>query len=463
MFLAKLESEIKQYQLFNNGEKILVGVSGGTDSIALLHGLVRLAPEYRWQIHVVHVNHQLRGEASDQDADYVAKFCEKYQIPYQIKKVDVQAKRAEDGGNKQAIARQLRYRAFQAVAQEQGIKKLTLAHHADDQVETMVMRLIRGTGPSGLVGMKRIRVLGSIQVVRPLLRIYRKEMEDYLEDCQIVPREDESNQSTLYTRNRLRLELIPDLMSYNPHVKQALLQLGSLIEEEEEVWQKWTNEGVASISTKVSEQEYLIDIKSFLSYPVALQRRMVKLILNCLTDENLPYHSIEQVLQLVVHPSPSVWIFLPGGIKGVRSYEKLRLTKDYINKAEAEWIFPLQIPGITYLPQGAIQSIISSTPFHSDTRESPHKAVFDAEQLDLAHLSVRNRRAGDRIRPYGFSGHKQVKALFMEKKIPLSQRNKQPIVVVKDEIVWIPNIRRSAIAPVTPETSRFLMLQWLEK
>ncbi|MCH5585872.1 tRNA lysidine(34) synthetase TilS [Shimazuella sp. AN120528] len=461
MFLTKLESLIQTQTLFDPGEKLLVGVSGGCDSIALLEALFELSPKYGWRIFVVHVNHHLRGDASDGDARYVSEFCQQRQISYQIKDVDVRAKKETAGGNKQAIARELRYQAFRKAAEEWNIKKIVLAHHADDQVETILMRIIRGTGPSGIAGMHAKREWGNLQIVRPLLGIYRKELENYLSEKQIVPREDASNQSTDYTRNRLRLELIPNLLSYNPQAKQAILQLGSLIKEEEKVWENWTIEGVNACSQKISEEEYQIDLPAFLSYPVALQRRMVKLILSCLTDENLPYYSIEQVLQLGVHQSPSVWIFLPGGIKGVRSYEILRLTKDYINQGEDEWYYPLPIPSTTYLPYGVIEATLSTTPTHLSFRESHHKAVFDADELELQQLAVRNRRAGDYIHPYGFKGRKRVKALLMEHKIPQAERGKVPMVVSSQEIIWIPGIRRSSIAPVTSKTTHYLTLHWM--
>jgi tRNA(Ile)-lysidine synthase len=461
LFLAKLETNIFANNLLEEKERLLIGVSGGCDSIALLDGLYHLAPKFDWKIYAVHVHHHLRGEESDADARFVAEFCKERNIPFQLKHVDVKTKVKQEGGNKQSIARELRYQAFQDVASSWDIKKIVLAHHADDQVETILMRILRGTGASGLSGIPVIRKWGNLQIVRPLLSIYRTELAEYLKENKIHYREDSSNLSTEYTRNRLRLELIPELIQYNPQFKQAMLQLGSMIADEEAVWEKWTNEAIFACSKKINENEYQILLPTFLSYPVALQRRMVKLILNCLTDENLPYQSIEQVLQLGVHQSPSVWIFLPGGIKGVRSYEVLRLTKDYINKGQEKWCYPFSVPSKMYLPRGMIESVISttSTPYH--IRESHHKAVFDADELNIKGLVVRNRRSGDQIQPFGFSGHKRVKSLLMEHKIPRIQRGNQPIVVSDQEIIWIPGIRRSAVAPVTSSTTKFLILHWI--
>jgi tRNA(Ile)-lysidine synthase len=439
--------------------------------MTLLHGLLQLAPEQGWKIHVVHVDHQLRGHASEQDAQYVASYCEQKQVPYQVKRVNVTESKAITGGSIQTTARRLRYKAFREVAEEWKISKLVLAHHADDQVETILMRILRGTGPSGLVGIRTHREWGNLQIVRPLRNIFREELEGYLQKENIVPREDESNQSLTYTRNRLRLELMPTLLQYNPQVKQSILQLGNLMEDEEQVWAQKTIESVKLVANKVGNQEYQIDIKQFLTLPVALQRRTVKLILSCLTSrsekleieldaaQEFPYRSIDQVLYLASHSTPSVWISLPGGIKGVRSYDILRLTKDYINVVEQEWSCPLQVPGITYLSNGFMKASLSTTlPTKTFTNKS--EAVFDAGELALDNLTVRNRRAGDRIRPYGFQGHKQVKSLLMEEKIPLAERGKQPFVVSGNEIIWIAGVRHTAIAPVTDHTTHFLMLVW---
>lgn len=471
MFLSKLEESIQSNALFLPNERLLLGVSGGTDSMALLNGLHELAKKYGWQIDVVHVNHQLRGEASKRDAEYVAHYCAKRQIPFEIKLVDVQKVKTEQGGNKQAIARKLRYEVFRQVAKARQIKKLVLAHHADDQVETVLMRIIRGTGPSGLTGISTIREWGDLQIVRPLRDIYRKEMEDYLRLENIVPREDVSNRSIHYTRNRLRLQLIPELMDYNPQVKQSLLQLSKLMEEEERVWEEWTTESLKSVATHKNENDYYIDLSQFLTLPVALQRRTVKLILSYLvskseksevgmeTTPEISYFAVDQVLYLATHPSPSVWIFLPGGIKGVRSYDSLRLTKEYIDVAEQKWCCSLQVPGITYLTSGMIESSVLSTSTNM-TFETKYEVYFDADKLPLDSLLVRNRRPGDRMRPFGFSGHKQIKSIFMEMKIPVEVRDKKPLVVAGEDIIWIPGIRRSIIAPVSDQTTRILRLIW---
>jgi tRNA(Ile)-lysidine synthase len=460
VLIAKLEAHIVANQLLPTGEKLLLAVSGGNDSMALLVSFQQLAKRFAWQLTVVHVNHHLRGEESDQDANYVATYCQQQQIPCAIKHVDVRSAKAKSGGNKQALARQLRYQAFREVAEELQIRYLVVAHHADDQVETIIMRMLRGTGTQGLAGMDDKRCWDGLTIVRPLLPFTRVELETFVKENNMIPRNDSSNQSLAYTRNRLRLQLIPELKKYNPQLNQAILQLADVIREEEIVWDEWTKRVIDSCVRKMDVHTYEFDLPSFLCQPLALQRRVVKLILKCLMDENPPYQAVEQVVQLGLNPSPSVWIVLPGGIKGVRSYDLLRLTRDYIHRKTAQWHYPLPVPSKLQLPQHSMLEAVLVNALPAVPFEDTNVAVFDADQLPLEHLAVRNRRPGDSMQPFGFAGHKRVKALMMEHKIPRNQREFQPIVVADDQIIWLAGIRRAAIAPVSEQTRRYLVLRW---
>lgn len=462
MFITKLEAHVAAKKLLPAGEKLLLAVSGGNDSMALLASMQQLAERFAWQLTVVHVNHQLRGKESDDDASYVATYCQKQQIPCVIKHVDVHRAKAKSGGNKQALARKLRYEAFCEVAKELSIRYLVLAHHADDQVETILMRVLRGTGTQGLAGMEDKRSWGDLEIVRPLLPFTRTELENFIKEANIVPRNDSSNQSLDYTRNRLRLQLIPQLKNYNPQLNQAILQLADVIREEEVVWDEWTKRIIDSCVRKMDAQTFEFDLTSFLCQPLALQRRTVKLILKCLMDENPPYQAVEQVVQLGLNPSPSVWIFLPGGIKGVRNYNLLRLTKDYIHQQTAQWHYPLPVPSKLQLPQHGIMEAMIVNSLPAKSLEHTDVAIFDADQLPLQHLAVRNRRPGDTMQPFGFTGHKRVKALMMEHKIPRDKRDSQPIVVADGQIIWLAGIRRAAIAPVSEQTRQYLVLRWNE-
>jgi tRNA(Ile)-lysidine synthase len=467
LFYERLKQEITDRRLIGKQDKILVGVSGGPDSLALLHALHRLSAEEDFSVMAVHVNHQLRGEESEADACFVQEFCRNRAIPCEVVRVDVAGKRRQQGGNKQAIARQLRYDAFARVARKRNATKLALAHHADDQLETVIMRLIRGTGVSGLAGMEWKRRWHGIVLIRPLLGLTRADIELYCREQELHPRMDSSNLSNAYTRNRLRHELVPLLQSFNPKVVEAVLRLSELIREEEKVWEKLTKEAADQVLLGRENGQFLLDVSSFLHLPVALQRRVVKLILSYLWDNGtheVTLDSVEQVRNLAHMRSPSAVIHLPGGILAQREYEKLILkvhssTNEQAPQTLSEPI-PLSIPGVTSLPGllGKIEVLETNEPIHR-MRMGQSSVVFDREKLK-GPIYVRFRRPGDKMNPWGMIGRKKVKSLMMEAKVPKRIRDQYPLVVTGDEIIWIPGVKRSAAAPVTRDTRRFLYLIW---
>ncbi|SEN63707.1 tRNA lysidine(34) synthetase TilS [Lihuaxuella thermophila] len=465
MFLDQLKKEIEQHQMIRRGEKVLVGVSGGPDSLALLHGLRSLGSEYGWSLFVIHVNHGLRGKESEEDARFVKECCEKWQIPCRIETVDVNSVLRREGGNKQAIARKLRYRAFRKAAESWRADKLALAHHADDQVETILMRIIRGTGVGGLRGMEKIRRWHGIDLIRPLLSISREMIESYCGEQGLNPRLDKSNLSPAYTRNRVRLELLPLLSTYNPRVKEAILQLSEIIREEEKVWEEMVTEACRRVVKQESTTSFTLDLSSFLHFSVALQRRIVKLILSCLLKQGTneaTLTSIEQVRQVAAHPNPSAEVDLPGGVKAERQYHLLTLTLKEIGSQENQPIapIPLSVPGMTSLPgfMGKIEVIVSGAPLDS-IKPCRDFAVFDACQIDEP-VMVRSRKQGDRMTCFGMAGTKKLKDLFIEAKIPRQVRDSYPIVTAGEHILWVPGIRRSKLAMITPRTKQFLYMLW---
>ncbi len=465
MFLDQLRKEVEQHQMIRRGEKVLVGVSGGPDSLALLHGLRTLGSEYGWSLFVIHVNHGLRGKESEEDARFVRECCNKWKIPCRIEEVNVHEALRQEGGNKQAVARKLRYKAFRKAAEGWGIDKLALAHHRDDQVETILMRIIRGTGVGGLKGMEKIRRWYGIHLIRPLLSISRQTIENYCQEQGLNPRLDRSNLSLAYTRNRVRLELLPLLSTYNPRVKEAILQLSEIISEEEKVWREMESDAFRQVVTEKSLASLTLDLSSFLHLSVALQRRIVKLILSCLLkqgSDEASLDSIERIRKIAFHPNPSVEIDLPGGIKAERKYDLLilRLEEDGSPENKTPAPIPLSVPGMTSLPgfMGKIEVIVSSAPLDA-IKPCRDFAVFDACQIDQP-IMVRSRQPGDRMTCFGMNGTKKLKNLFIEAKIPRRARDSYPVVTAGEHILWLPGIRRSKVAPVTPRTKQFLYMLW---
>lgn len=470
--MAILESQVdrvmQQDLQVPKGSSILVAVSGGPDSVALLHVLYSLQERYQWKMGVIHINHQLRGEESAQDEAYVKDFCLRLGLPCWVEYVDVKGIKQKVGGNKQEIARTLRYDAFAKIAKREGFRYVALAHQEDDQAETILMRFIRGTHSSGLTGIPLRRSWTGIELIRPILSIPRKMIDTYCEQHQLKPRTDQSNFSTEYTRNFLRLQVFPELEKINPNVKETIAQLGKRMLEEEEVWKQWERKALQQISFHQKNDQVSWSRKRFHDLPIALQRRVVKLILSSLrwlTELEITYSRIEQVRNWVLSPAPSGEIHLEQGVYASKSYEIVTIQKQSDKDKTATLTLEelqLNIPGKTeYHPSlGTVEAYLFDQPQSEEWFFSLPSAVFDFDQLPVGHIFVRPRKAGDRMSCFGFHGTKKVKELMIEQQIPRQLRDLIPVVHVGDQILWIPDVRRSAIAPVTSQTNRYLYLRW---
>jgi len=462
-FRDRLKESIRRMGLLERGDTVLVGVSGGPDSMALLHALWRLSDEEDWRIVAVHVNHQLRGEASEADQAYVEARCREWGIPCDVRRVDVSARLRERGGNLQDVARRLRYDAFREAAEEADADKLALAHQADDQVETVLMRFLRGTGVGGLAGIPPSRPWHGRRLVRPLLPFFREEIEAYCREEGLQPRRDESNDSLAYTRNRLRHRLIPQLAEFNPRVKEAILKLSLLAAEEEKVWERLEAEAAEKVTVRREEGEISLDVSALRRQPLALQRRLIKLHLNCLVKDGtveIPMNAVDRVLSLAEGGTGSR-LHLPGNLEAEREYGRLRLKRAEADETNSEGgVFPLAVPGVTPLPGmgGVIEARVADRSLAAEELRG-RWAVFDADRLEHP-LCVRPRRPGDRMRLLGLAGSKKVKDIMIDAKIPRRMRNRLPMVIHGEEIIWIPGLRRSDWAPVTKKTRRFLYLMW---
>lgn len=434
--------------------------------MALLHALWCLSPEEDWKIVAVHVNHQLRGEASEADQAYVETCCREWGIPCDIRRVDVSARLRERGGNLQDVARRLRYAAFREAAVKAGADKLALAHQADDQVETVLMRFLRGTGIGGLAGIPLSRPWNGMVLVRPLLPFFREEIEAYCREEGLKPRRDESNDSPAYTRNRLRHRLIPQLAEFNPRVKEAILKLSLLAAEEEKVWERLEAEASEKVTVRRGEWEIALDVPALREQPVALQRRLIKLHLNYLVKDGaveVPMNAVDRVLSLAAAGGTGSRVHLPGNLEAEREYERLHLRKvdGGGSPAPGGTVVSLAVPGVTSLPEmgGVIEARLAERPLTAGEL-SGRWAVFDADRLEHP-LHVRPRRPGDRMRLLGLAGSKKVKEIMIDAKVPRRMRNRLPMVIHGEEIIWIPGLRRSDWAPVTNQTRRYLYLMWL--
>ncbi|MNM58805.1 tRNA(Ile)-lysidine synthase [compost metagenome] len=456
-----------EYHLWSPGDCIVVAVSGGPDSVALLHILYEISKDSEPGLQLVcaHVNHGLRGEESDREAEFVRKLAEGLDIPFELGFFDIRSYMEDTGKGLQLAARDKRYEFLHAVANRYSAASIALAHHANDQAETVMMRVLRGSGPSGLAGMRVKRRDKKVELIRPLLRIYKDELVLACDTLGIPYVIDSSNLLPKYARNAVRLDVLPFLGQYNEQLTDSLNRLAEVIGEEDDYMQREAESAYTKLVVRQGGVQ-AFQITSFINLHPALQRRMIKLILNYLplgTDEG-DFVKIEAIRKGAIQDSPTTWsIDLGGGLRCLREYDTIRFVP-----AQAE----SQIPHYTYVVEHFPAEVfikdtgrtlrftrLDANPglLKSEGR-SNDEAVFDTEGLYFP-LTVRSRLPGDIMKVMGLNGSKKVKDIFIDEKIPPSLRSGIPIVTdANGQIIWIPGVRRSAIATVSPHTSSVVVM-----
>ncbi|MBA7593821.1 tRNA(Ile)-lysidine synthase [subsurface metagenome] len=458
---------IGKQDLIQGPETLLVGVSGGPDSVCLLHVLHQLKGTLGLDLHVVHLNHMLRGAASDADARYVSLLAQRLGLGAAVEGRDVLAYKKEHRLSLEEAARQVRYDFFAQVAESLGARRIALGHTADDQVETILMHLVRGSGVAGLRGMQPItwwRVPasgGSLMVIRPLLEVAREETEAYCKAHALEPQSDFSNFSLDYTRNRFRYQLVPLLQSFNPNFKAALLRTARAAADEI----SFLEEQLSSVWDKVvTEQPHglVIDTGAAAALHPALQqhllRRAVEELLGDLSDIGATH--IEKMVHALSKPAGKR-LFLPRGLVFYTGYNTCVVTKGAFDTCPfppVEGEHRLDLPGETILPGWRVHSAItSSVPQEADS--SGFKAYLDLNGVG-EEIFVRRRRAGDRFQPLGMEQPKKLQDFMVDAKIPREWRDCVPLVCSPKQILWVVGWRIDDRAKVTDSTKQILSIQF---
>ncbi|ANF95123.1 tRNA lysidine(34) synthetase TilS [Paenibacillus bovis] len=455
---------VQQEKWWRPGSCIIAAVSGGPDSIALLHVLHQLSPEYGWSVICAHMNHGFRPEESAAEARFVEAEASALSIPFESEQVDAPAYMQQTGKGAQEAARELRYRFLHNIAAKHSADSIALAHHMDDQAETVMMRIIRGTGPDGIGGIKMHRIEKNVELVRPFLRIYKADLIRSCEECHFRYMNDSSNELRKYTRNRIRLDVLPFLEQYNKQLVPTLARLAEIAGPESEYIQQQTEALYAEL-VKEKEGSFSFSVTSFVGAHVALQRRLIKLILNYLssTAEQFDFAKIELIRQQIVHSHLTSWnLDIGDRIICVREYEDIRFMQDYRGEPEP-FCIPLQRENAVISIPGSLDQmeirLLEWKEYDSEALQlSSDEALFDADLTDFP-LYLRSRRPGDTIRLLG-SGTKKVKNLFIDAKIPLSQRDSLPLLTDHHgRILWIPGVRRSQEALLHPGSVHCLYMR----
>jgi tRNA(Ile)-lysidine synthase len=451
MFRSKVVSAIKKYSLLHPGDSVVIACSGGSDSVGLVHVLCGLRDQWNFNLVIAHYNHKLRPEA-EQDQQFVGKLAAKFSVPFVSESGDVRAYAREKKLNVEEAGRDLRYRFLQKTAREHDSCKIATGHTMTDQAETVLMRILRGTGGHGLGGIRPKTEKG---VVRPLILVTRSEVFKYLEKNKIEYRVDESNFDTRFLRNQIRHRLIPYLRNnYAPQIVRHLSRLALVIQEEDRFLKHVAREKSALAKVLVKGQIQL-DMDFLHTLPLALQRLVVREYLSQIRGDlrDISYKDIHSVISMKrgkeFHLEQGLVLKNEQGLVEVKKHFQ---KKEYCFTWEARTVLEIKAIGLRLK---GVMGNKEEFPMCFDDRK---KAFFDRAQIEFP-LVVRNRKAGDRYQPLGSPGSQKLKELLRARRIPLSSRDQVPVFLSRGEIIWVYGLPVSEKHKVTDSTKNVFQIK----
>lgn len=459
MLVDRVMEIVRRYAMVQAGARVGVAVSGGADSVCLLHVLFEIAPRWPLQLSVLHLDHGLRGAESDEDARFVKNLADSLQLPAHMARA-----RLETSGeaNLEQAGREARHDFFLSFLRAGTLDRIATAHTRSDQAETVLFRLLRGAGTAGLAGIRPVIEPG---IVRPLLGLDREEIIQYLTERRVSWREDSSNASLEFARNRIRRKLLPQLRSeWNPGLDETLARLSDLAYEEERYWEREIA-GLARMHLNIKPPAVFLNANKLSGLERAVARRLARRAIELVKGDlrQIDFLHVEQVLDLASAPEGHGRIQLPG-VDVYRSFGEMRLAPPGMDTlANRNFRFPLPVPGAVELPGhfSIIQVELieaQSLTVSSDSRYNEIVDCLDWERIS-GPLELRNWRPGDQYRPAGRSGEEKIKVLFQQAKVPLWERRNWPVITSGETIIWARRFGPASNLAATSHTRAVLRIR----
>ena len=470
--LKQVRKTISDYHMLRHGDAVIVGVSGGPDSVALVHLLHELKKAFALHLGVAHLNHCLRGEASDKDEAFVEQLSVQMGLPFYSEKADVNAYCNLHKLSIEEGAREVRYQFFNALCEREGFQKIAVGHTADDNAELVLMQLFRGSGPLGVAGIAPVR---ERKLIRPLIQTLKKEILCYLQIKGIEYVTDQSNDDMGFTRNRIRKIFLPLIeTSFNPNAVDTLNRLAAIVRCEED----WIKDIITPLYQQCVhmhvDQQALLDINRFSPFHMAAKRRIVRLALEAIAHglKGFTLVHVDAIIALTLKKGGSS-LDLPHGLR-VRT-DGARLTMTFSPPLSSKRLLDKEPPPFRYFINQAAaarpffipernayltfsKTIMEKVPDFRYTSITPLVAYLNGDILTFP-LCVRSIRPGDRFSPMGMTGTQKLKKFFINQKVHPENRKKGFVVESGGRIVWVVGHRPDHAARLLPDTQNVLKIE----
>ena len=467
--LNKVKKTITHHAMLQRGERLIVAVSGGPDSVALLKVLTLIAAEYKLSLVVAHLNHGLRGAEAEEDERFVRSLSNSMDVECISGKIDIVALK-EPGKSLEELCRVQRYAFLKKVAVDCQATKIALGHHLQDQAETVLMNLLRGSGAEGLRGMLPVR---EGLIIRPLLQVTSKEILAFLEEMGLSFTSDSSNAHDCYLRNRIRHQLLPLLKEgFNQRVEENLSRTAEIMRLDDDYLATEVEGWLCRWGIDRQDEDKRLPIAEFLKLHAALQQRVIKhlLVRTSRSGQGIGYKHVQAALALARGSHGSASLDLPGGVLLRREYHTIifsRLVERHSSSAgrrmseNITFCYPVIIPGRIEVKEAGLS-------INLQFADRPDQSLISVPGGRIAYLDygavhpplvIRNFIPGDRMQPLGMAGKKKLKALFIDEKVPRAKRQLLPLLADQQSVIWVAGLRISSRVSVKETTRQVLKVE----